>query len=45
MRCVEVDGTLKIEWKQVKFKNSFFKSRNSYSACGTKNKIYIWGGL
>jgi activator of HSP90 ATPase len=45
LRTLEEDGNLKIEWKLTKFKNNLFKPRNSYSACGSNNKIYIWGGL
>ena len=35
----------KIEWREVHFENNLFGPRNSYAACGSHTKIFIWGGL
>ncbi len=34
-----------VEWRPLKFENHVFTPRNSFAACASDSKLYIWGGL
>lgn len=45
LRTIPQNEEIKLEWKLTKFQNHIFTKRNSFSACASEHKIYIWGGL